>query len=110
MTVWVFAGEIILAHEKVARRDSSSKAMIFGKVPSTNGQLTDFSPIAQVDGSAPPAKIWLTPEFVFLRLASLSDQDSRSKAFQLSSLAPGQAAIRACSAGNRRFGNFETRL
>lgn len=63
----------------------------FWKVPGTEGQLADFSPIAQVAPPARSAKIWLTPETVFSRLASLSDQDSRSKAFQLSSLAPGQA-------------------
>src|SRR4029077_5909521 len=92
---WVFCRRIILAHEKVARRDSGSYVMTLGydfwKVPGTNGQLADFSPIAQVAPPARSAKIWLTPETVFSRLASLSDQDSRSKVFQLSSLAPGQA-------------------
>jgi hypothetical protein len=84
MTGWVFCRPNYTRTLNAARRDSNSfQGYDFWKVPGTKEQLANFSPIAQVDRLAPSAKIWLTPETVFSRLASLSDQDSRSKAFQV---------------------------
>jgi hypothetical protein len=79
----------------------------FRKVPADSWPLSH--PLHRLTPDELPVRIWLTRQSVFSRLASLSDQDSRSKAFVFSSPASGEAFVSSLLLRAWQFGIFLAR-